>query len=210
MKRSVALAAIALVVILAGSVPASQPGEITVGDEVSVWDSALEKDLDAGINPVGGDGQLNGEFTIAERDGIQIALRATDRTDGLLEATRKGNKGRYVAPTGFDNPPVNDRAEWNYDWHVDLRGTGTTLGDYDLTLTQTYTPILFGDAGPFDLTFDGAFTPDNTVLFQESWNPVFGNDIFDPERKGTYNLKLTLKPKRGGKPLTVQIQVKVR
>lgn len=209
MKWSAALGAIGLLsVFLVASIVGAQPGEITTGD-VSVWDSSVAPDPVAGIDPVGGSGQINGEFTIAERDGIQIALRATDRTDGLLDVTLKGNKGHYLASTGFDDPPANTRAEWNFDWHVDLRGTDTTLGGYDLTLTQTFTPILFGFVGPVDLTFDGTFAADNTVLFQESWNPVFGNVIFDPEAEGTYNLKLTLKPKRGGKPLSVQIQVRI-
>lgn len=203
MKRSVALAVIGLLVF-AGSAVEAKPGEISTG-EVSPWDSTVPFDLVNGIFPIGGDGQVNGEFTIAERDGIQIALRAQDRFVGPIPVQLRGNKGRYQAAAGFS---TGNAATWNYDWHVDLRGTGTTIADYDLTLTQTFAPMLLGTAGPFDLTF--GLLPGNAVLYQSSQNPTFFNDTFDPTKRGTYNLKLTLKPKRGGKPLSVQIQVTVR
>lgn len=206
MKRSTALGAIALLLILAGSAVQAQPGTITTGD-ASVWDSDLAPA--PGIIPIGGSGQINGEFTIAERDGIQIALRAQDRFVGPLPVTLRGKKGRYEAAAGTTGSAADNLGTWNYDWHVDLRGTGTTLGDYRLTLTESFSPTVFGLGNPVDLTFGGAI-PDDTVLYQQSWNPGFGNDIFDPSRKGTYSLKLTLKPRRGGKPLSVQIQVKVR
>ena len=198
---------VAVSIVSGGFALANGGATIQVGVDASVWDSAVMEDAVAGIFPVGGSGQLNGEFTTAERDGVQIGLRATDRVDGLLLASGK-KKGLYVAKTGFDTGTTN-RAEWNYDIHVDLRDSGTTLGDYTLTLTQTFAPSLYDQTGPLDLTF-GGFFPDHTVLYQQSWNPVFGNDTFDPTVEGTYNLKLTLKPKGKGKPLSVEIQVKVK
>ncbi|TFH24871.1 MAG: hypothetical protein E4H03_02370 [Myxococcales bacterium] len=115
----------------------------------------------------------------------------------------------YVAPTGFDGA-TNNRAEWNYDWHVDLRGTGTTLKDYKLTLTQTFAPKLGGAAGPLDLTVPvPPFLPttDDIELYQQSWNPTFFNDTFDVNAQGTYNIKLTLAPRDGGPPLIARIKV---
>lgn len=160
----------------------------------------------AGYFPVGGSGQLNGEFVIVQRDGIEIGLRITDRKDGLLTVSGK-SKGTYHAPTGLDQGEA--RAEWNYDIHVDLRGTDTTLADYQLTLTQTFTPKLAGSANPLDPTFPEATGDlfDNAVLFQQSWNPVFFNDEFDPFAEGTYNLVLKLHPKGGGSPLIAQTKV---
>jgi hypothetical protein len=122
------------------------------------------------------------------------------------------NKGIYLASTGFDGA-TNNRAEWNYDWHLDLRGAGTTLKDYDLTLEQTFVPKLtffsITAAGPVDLAFrdviGGAL--DNVELYQNSWNPTFFNDIFDVDVEGTYNLKLTLAPNDGGPPLIARIKV---
>ncbi len=95
--------------------------------------------------------------------------------------------------------------------HVDLRGTGTTLGDYDLTLSQTFISKLSGSAGPFDLTFQDIIPGvlDGAVLYQLSFNPVFFNDTFDVDREGIYNLMLKLQPKGGGPPLIAHIKVVV-
>lgn len=57
-------------------------GPITVGADASIWDSNLEENPNAGIYPVGGSGQINGEFTIAERNGVQIGLRIQERFEG--------------------------------------------------------------------------------------------------------------------------------
>lgn len=183
---------------------------ITVGEEVSVWSSTFDDpDPSDGIVAIGGGGQINGEFTIAQRDGIQIALRAQERFAGLLEAS--GNRiGRYEAETGFTAPgPSDNLGTWNYDWHVDLRGTGTTLEDYDLTLhLASIANTVFGQRNPIDLTF-GLSVFDDVVLYQQSWNPGFGNDEFDPTAEGTYSLTLRLSPKAGGPPLSVKIQVEV-
>lgn len=201
--------ALAISLSLMGTAIAQGKGTVVVvGENASEW-SSLTPFIPGLTFPVGGSGQLNGEFTIVQRDGIEIGLRATDRTDGLLTATGK-KKGIYVASTGYDNPPDNTRAEWNYDIHVDLRGTGTELGDYHLTLTQTFVPKLFGSAGPLDVTLPGIIPSvlvDTVTLYQQSWNPVFFSDTFDVNAEGTYNLKLTLKPKAGGPPLIAHIQV---
>jgi hypothetical protein len=166
------------------------------------------------IIPIGGAGQLNGNFTIVDSDnGAQIGLRASDRTDGLLPSATGKNKGTYLASTGFDGA-TNNRAEWNYDWHLDLRGTGTSLKDYKLTLEQTFVPKLnitglAAVAGPIDLSFPDLLGNllDNVLLYQNSWNPLFFNDIFDVDVEGTYNLKLTLAPNDGGPPLIARIKV---
>ncbi len=179
----------------------------TVGANVSVWDSNFDDpDPADGIQAIGGDGQVNGEFTIAERDDIQIALRAQQRFEGTLEVSGK-KVGVYEAETGQTGPVSDNLATWNYDWHVDLRGTGTTLADYDLTLHVTNVANeIFGSKSPIDLTF-GSSVYDDVVLYQQSWNPGFGNDTFDPNEEGTYNLRLRLSPKAGGPPLSVKIQV---
>lgn len=182
---------------------------VTVGEDVSVWDSTFDDpDPSDGIIAIGGSGQINGEFTIAERHGIQIALRAQARFLGPIEASGK-KLGRYDAETGRTGPSTDNLATWNYDWHVDLRGTDTDLGDYDLTLHVTnISNGLFGFRNPVDLTL-GSPVLDDVTLYQQSWNPGFGNDTFDPEKEDTYNLRLTLSPKDGGAPLSVAIQVGV-
>ena len=202
------LVALAISVGAIGNAFAKGPAtQVMVGVDASEWSSLTLPDP-PNIFPVEGSGQLQGEFTIVTRDGIEIGLRATDRTDGLLVATGK-RKGVYMATTGYDNPPTNSRAEWNYDIHVDLRGSDTELGDYDLTLTQNFVPKLFGSAGPSDVAFSDALPGlfAQATLYQQSWNPTFFNDTFDVNAEGAYNLKLTLKPKAGGPPLTAHIKV---
>lgn len=183
-------------------------GKVTVGTDVTEWDSGTTTDPANGIYPIGGTGQLNGEFTVAERNGIQIGLRAQERFEGTIEAS--GNRtGVYEAETGFSS---GTRATWNYDWHLDLRGAegryaDKTLGDYDLTLETDIASSLFENDIPMDLTFGSL---DNGVLYQGSWNPDFGNDVFDPTVEGTYHFRLVLTPSTfNGPPLAVAIEINV-
>lgn len=215
--------ALALVFLLAttgtvyGKGPVSGPGKVAVGVDASTWTSDLAQDPNKGFFPIGGSGQLNGEFSTAERYGIQIGLRAQERFVGPLEATpsQNGKIGIYQAETGFS---TGTRATWNYDWHVDLRNAegvaaGTTLDDYDLTLETDMFSSLFGSSDPVDLTFgfaDPNFVAPNAVLFQESFNPDFGNSEFDPQVEDTYHLSLVLTPESfTGPPLKVAFQVVV-
>jgi hypothetical protein len=126
--------------------PNSGPGRVRVGVDASIWDSSVATDVPAGIFPIGGSGQLNGEFTTAERYGIQIGLRAQERFQGPLTATtgQSPDVGVYEATANATAGP----AAWNYDWHVDLRNAkgvarGKTIADYDLVLeTDMFTGYL--------------------------------------------------------------------
>lgn len=122
--------------------------------------------------------------------------------------------GVYLAETGNDPTTTSERAVWNYDIHVDLRDAvgvakGRTLGDYDLFLDTNIASSLFTFPVPLDLTF-GGFIPADTVLYQQSLNPVFGNMEFDIDAEGTYELNLILIPKTfNGPPLIASIDVVV-
>ena len=195
--------------------PKSGPGHVLIGVFASIWDSAVPLDPPGGIIPIGGSGQIDGEFTIAERNGIQIGLRAQERFVGPLMAVPNNNNkiGIYEATTGFSD--TSFRATWNYDWHIDLRNAhgvaaGTTLADYSVTLeTDIATTTLFFFPLPLDLTF-GGFIPGNAILYQSSQNPKFGNPPFDATAPGTYNFTLVLTPASfNGPPLKVSIQVNV-
>lgn len=218
MRRTLAFMLVAMLALATASTAVagrldSGPGEISVGVDVSVWDSTVPVDAVAGIFPIGGNGQINGEFTVAERLGIEIGLRAQKRFVGPLAATPSMNRmvGIYEAVTGVSD--TSGRATWNYDWHVDLRNAlgvaaGTTLADYDLTLETDMFASQFGFAVPLDLTF--GVLPGNTVLYQVSLNPVFGATGFDPTVEATFNLRLVLTPKTfNGPPLAASIQVNV-
>jgi hypothetical protein len=163
----------------------------------------------------------NGEWITATKQGVEIGMRATDRTDGLLDVTgTNGNRvGVYEASTGFDGTTTN-RAEWNYEFSVDLSGAtgkaaGTTLADYTLVLEQNFTSqSLYGFLGtnPVSIPMPYFCDPDATTdtLCQQSWNPVFGNDDFDPVVAGTYDFRLVLEPATfNGPPIAVAIQVNV-
>lgn len=216
MKRLLVIPlSIALAVAMVGTAaakPQSGPGKVQVGVDASEWSS--DTPTAPGIVPVGGSGQINGEFVVAERLGIQIGLRAQERFVGPLEATpnQNGKVGIYEAATGTSDS--QGRATWNYDWHVDLRdahgvAAGTTLSDYFLTLETDAFSSQFGSPVPIDLTFGGA-VPGDTVLYQQSFNPVFGSTGFDPDAVGSYSLSLVLTPKTfNGPPLVATIQVNV-
>ena len=182
-------------------------GKVTVGTDVSEWNV--------------GSGQFNGEFTVTERQGIELGLRIQKRYVGPAEVTPdNGNRtGIYDVKTGDTG---DNNATWNYDWHVDLsnaRGNakGKTLSDYRLVLEQDFTDeSLFGTLGahPVELPLipgvcaPGTFDPDS--LCQQSWNPGFGNDDFNPDAEGTYHLRLVLIPYTfNGPPVSVSIEVNV-
>lgn len=209
MKRriSVAVGVVAVVAALSASPAAAGKGDKSVGK------TTIDTAVDAGINY--GTGIDNGEWVTAEIKGIEIGLRATDRTDGLLDVTRaKGNRvGVYEASTGLDADET-DRAEWNYEFHVDLsravgNAAGTTLADYSLELEQDFVPGVGATALPMPFVCDAA----TDTLCQQSWNPMmFGATSagYDPAAEATYNLRLVLIPETfSGPALAVAIQVNV-
>lgn len=215
----VALAVVILVMGVAGiamAYPTSGSnagslGKVTVGTDVSEWEV--------------GSGQFNGEFTVAERQGIELGLRIQERFVGLVEAKSEqgGRLGVYEVKTGSTGGDNN--GAWNYDWHVDLsnakgQAKGKTLSDYQLVLEQDFTEqSLFGALGsdPVELPLAaegnggvcsaGTFTP---TLCQQSWNPGFGNTDYDPFEERSYNLRLILIPDTfNGPPVAVSIRVDV-
>ena len=78
--------------------PVTGPGNISIGVDASEWSSDTVTDF-VTVIAVGGSGQLNGGFTVAERYGIQIGLRAQDRFIGPLSAgsNQNGKIGIYEA-----------------------------------------------------------------------------------------------------------------
>lgn len=185
-------------------------GKVNVDANVSQWE-------------IGSD-QFNGEFVIAQGQGIELGLRAQERFEGLLQVTGdKGNRvGVYEAASGSTG---GNNATWNYDFHVDLsqaegNAKGKDLNDYKLVLEQDYTEQdLFGALGsdpvqlPLKAESAGGVCSEDTftsTLCQQSWNPGFGNDDFNPTAEGTYNLRLVLTPETfNGQPLAVAIRVNV-
>lgn len=186
-------------------------GKVTLDTDVSAWEI--------------GTGNPNGEFITAEGQGVVIGLRALERFVGLLGVT--GDQGDrvavYEAPAGpSPRSPGDNNGTWNYDFHVDLtnaegRHAGRSLSDYRLVLEQDFTgQSLFGAFGsdPVELPMvEGvcdADTFDADNLCQQSWNPGFGNDDYDPAATRSYTLRLVLTPETfDAQPLAVVIRVDV-
>jgi hypothetical protein len=220
MKKSsiVSLMGVSLVV-LAATVQAanssgSGPGQTRFGVDVSAWSSSVPVLGNNALLPIGGAGQINGNFVTAERNGIQIGIRASERFVGLLPPVIEDAKvGFYSALTGISD--TFGRATWNYDIHVDLRGAqgvakNTTLADYDLVVE---TDIFGGPPVSLDFkAFAGVFNGGNPsiVLFQTSQNPKFGNPPFNSFAPRAYSFRLVLTPKTfNGPPLVAEMSVVV-
>ena len=212
---AIALATLVCVSSAMAKGPQSGPGQVLIGVDASEWNSDT---AGPGLKPIGGAGQINGEFTTASRNGIEIGLRAQERYLGPnYPAIPNSNNrvGIYEVPTGTSDGL--GRAVWNYDWHIDLRNafgvaSGKTLGDYDVELNTDFAKTIFTKPVPLDLTFDGALAPSDTVLYQGSFNAEFGDEDneFDADAPGTYTFTLTLTPKTfKGAPLQVTIVINV-
>ena len=206
---SLSAAALAALIVAA---PAAAQEQSRFGVDASEWDSATT--VVAGvIIPVGGSGQLNGQFVTGERYGVQVGIRAQERFAGpTLPVTRAKQVGVYQAATGVSD--LRGRATWNYDLHIDLRNAqgvaaGKTLGDYTLVLDSDISPAFFGCAFPCDLT--AAFLPSTVLLSQTSQNPTFGNPTFDAFLADSYTFTLTLTPKTfNGPSITARMRVDVQ
>jgi hypothetical protein len=197
------------IALVAVAVPAAAQEQSRFGVLATEWDSGTVA-VPGVVAPIGGAGQVNGEFVTGERYGVQIGIRAQDRFVGTLPVTRSKHTGIYSAAAGYSTAP---QATWNYDLHVDLRyaqgvAAGKTLGDYTLVLDSDISPAYFGCAFPCELTtFPGT---SGLVLLQGSQNPSFGNPLFDALAEDSYSFTLTLTPKTfNGPPITARMRVDV-
>lgn len=204
MRRVVLFLAAALVVSTGAD---SLKAATIFSSSVSTWTSGSP--VGPGLIPIGGAGQVNGNFVVTSDLGLEIGLRAQHRfLQGVdpLPNTDDGTKGIYFAPIGTSPPPAG-AATWNYDIHIDLRGAtglaaGTDLDDYDLLLSTDITPV------PVVLDLKALFgLPAGVLLFQTSQNPFFGNPTFDALVSGVYNFRLDLVPHFAAGPLVAEMQV---
>ncbi|TWT43392.1 PEP-CTERM sorting domain-containing protein [Botrimarina hoheduenensis] len=146
------------------------------------------------IQPIGGSGQVNGNFTIvadAALPNIQIGLRAIER----FSPTPLDNVGPvYTALAGESTPGLST---WNYDIHIDLRGSGLTFGDFVVSLATTVPNHTTPDLQAA-LEFAGSLpagTLSGLQLFQTSLNPGFFASGVDPFATGTQTFDLSLTPR---------------
>ena len=208
MKHWMIVVFVALISV--GTVFADDDENKTVGD-VSIWDSNVVSN-DATLFPIGGNGQVNGNFII-DRDNIdsgdvQTGLRAQRRFKQNIDPLIPVGNTYFIEP-GASTPGL---ANWNFDFHVDLGSNGQvdgngdmlatdigpsshSFGDFAVTLYIDCDPIV-GNKNLFPLDLQTFLLTPNAVLLQGSQNIGFSflkeiclwqtGSIFDPETKGQY------------------------
>lgn len=217
----------AFLAILIVSIPQASAATV-FGADASVWDSTVPIDSVTGIYPIGGSGQINGEFAIETVEdtnantAIQIGLRAQERFVG---PTLPRMEAMYFADEGESEPGL---ATWNYDWHIDFGTTylddelgnpGLTpqnMRDFDVFFEVDTDPSFATSFVSTDInaaaTLAGVPAGSPILLSQTSQNigfGVFGGPL-DPTIPGVYNFRLTVSdPTDSSIVAQVEIQVKV-
>ncbi len=176
---------------------------------VSVWSSDTVEVFPT-IFPIGGSGQVNGNFTVAEAEGVQIGLRANRRFSGDPLHVEGST---YFIETGESGPGLT---LWNYDIHIDF-GSQFSMGDYLVMLIAS-----MPNHSTFDLQQDIRATAeaalgyplqpgylDGVQLFQTSQNPGFFASGIDPDAHGLYTFDLHLFPHADAPFLSTTITVAV-
>lgn len=154
-----------------------------------------------------GTGNVNGNWTIDTANGIEVALRAKNRS---TLATIDGSSGIYHANPGLAVAPGAPKAAWNYEFSVNTQagGGGAVLNDFivelgvdtDPGLGMVFTFLDVLNNWPDNAYWNGARTvganPGATDYgVQQSANPLFGDSGFPPFDvgiPGLYNLQLSV------------------
>lgn len=169
-RRRFHLSSVVLVMVASVALTGTRAEAVlTSGADASIWDSTVATNVPAGIFPIGGAGQINGEFemdTVTSVAGVtgnalQIGLRAQERFQGpTLE--RMGNM--YFVDPGESDPGV---ALWNYDFHLDfgtLEADNLNADDDSLEkqLGDTLSPLNMRD---FEVIFELDTNPSAAVSY---------------------------------------------
>jgi len=192
-----------LTILIATTFAIALTPQIMAQDEntdVSVWDSSVPTAPFTGIFPIGGSGQIAGNFAVDTYDkkdtAIQVGLRAQDRFIGPIEPI--GNV--YFAATGESTPGL---ATWNFDWSVDAGTTylETQLGK-DLTALdlEDFTVILeIEDTSGNTFTLDfGAFpNPVGPIVLTQSSQNIGFSFVGLPIDSEAYDVSLSVSNDKG-------------
>jgi len=168
--------------------------------DVSVWDSTVPVDPFAGIFPIGGAGQIAGNFAVdtnTKKDtAIQVGLRAQERFVGPIEPIGD----IYFAATGESTP---GRATWNFDWSLDFGTsfletqlgkdlTAQNLEDFDVVLE-----ITDSDGNQFLLDFGAFPNPVGPIVLSQSSQNVGFGFIGLPIDSQAYDISLAVENSKG-------------
>lgn len=166
----------------------------TIGD-ASSWTSSLLLDPANGIYPVGGSGQVNGQFSLANGPAnggeYEIALRASLRGLGTLQGFDDGEIVHYYAPVGTSTVNNIVGSKWNFDYSIDFRNTTDVLGSHTAILKLDIDPTI--DTNYLDVNL-ASFFSSNAKLLQDSSNYIYLNGVipgvFNPNTSGIYDIRV--------------------
>lgn len=137
-----------------------------------------------------GTGNVNGDWTVSTDSGVELALRAKDRSTLM---TLDGSSGTYWAELGLCTTCTGvAKAMWNYEFSVNsgaASGLTYRLGiDHDPTAATSYAFV-----DPSTYWADNGIAPSPFLGFQNSENVRFGDTpggIFDVNQAGLYSVTL--------------------
>lgn len=185
MLKSLGSLALAAVIGVAAFAPAAQAAP-SIGN-ASTWTSGAP--VGPGLFPIGGAGQINGEFILdtvpVGGSLLEIGLRAQERFQGPT-LLRVGST--FFSEPGESTPGA---ALWNYDIHLDFRAGGPPLNmrDFIVTFSIDTDPGAGQSFQAFNMNVLTAGLGPVVSLFQTSQNIGFGG-LGDPNIPGIYDFLL--------------------
>jgi len=190
-----------LTLIVAGAIAAALAGS---ANATTVYDTSLAS---PGVYFGDGNSGTNFGWTVNTVGGVELGLTTIQAYVGALHPTVNNV---YNVPTGNAGPAHTNRAYWNFDFSVNMLGTGLTIGDVTATGTVqnlgngtqiTGNPLLaFPDTQGYGAGGrDSPYTATD-YAFQNSENLVFGQFaplLFDENLNDTYLITLALSDQSG-------------
>lgn len=130
---------------------------------VVTYDDAVTPDV------LFGAGNVNGEFTVARANGVELGLRGKVRFPTALNVFNSNGDGTYTFKAGVFNGVENP--QWNFEWSVNTNydGSGGNLGDYTYRLEMDFDP----GPGTNFLAWDPISYPTAAIPYAVPVTPAF-------------------------------------
>lgn len=160
-----------------------------------------------------GSGNPNGNFNIDRENGLELALRAKNRSSSVLPLI-DGSSGVYSVAAGPCGPTcggAGTRAKWNYEFSIHTTD-GSVLSDYVFMLGVDHDPSASTSFFYVDPTNYWVSPKDGLVGVQDSQNVTFGDTpggVFNPSSAGLYDFILLAYSKSTG-GLLAQVDMTVQ
>ncbi len=169
--------------------------------------SAWALSYDANVTPsvYYGSGNANGGWTVDTANSIELGLRTHERYDSTGQAQNiflSNGNGVYGSWTDPATGTPANRSSWNYDFSINVNGTGLTVGDFIFKLYidtdagagdawKIINPTLISDDGRPGVPYGP--TDLSSAYAQNSENALFGYEGITGYNKsavGTYDFAL--------------------